>query len=113
MVALPVQGSTKGDMSSHCLLLRCSLASSLFLLWITCIMSAPVEQPSWLETKSPSSSQVSKRGRRPSAPVSPGHTSCRALSPKCLPAKPLLPVPDLGDRGRSRAQCWLGSFAAQ
>lgn len=97
----------KGDTSSHCLLLRLSLPSvslslllsspryltqslppplscCLSLLWITCIMSAPVEQPTWLETKSPTSSQVSKCGRRPPAPVSPGRTSCRALSPKCL-----------------------------
>lgn len=60
------------------------LSCCLSLLWITCIMSAPVEQPTWLETKSPTSSQVSKCGCRPSAPVSPGRTSCRALSPKCL-----------------------------
>lgn len=105
VVALPVRGSTKGTpLRTVCFSVSPrpvpvslavftsvsdSVSASTTLLlclppWITCIMSAPVEQPAWLETKSPTSSQGSKCGRRPSAPVSPGRTSCRALSPKCL-----------------------------
>lgn len=87
------------------------LSCCLSLLWITCIMSAPVEQPTWLETKSPTSSQVSKYGHRPSARQPWPHLMQGPESK--VPAKSLLPVPDLGDRGRSHAQCWLGSFAAQ